>query len=64
MTVRETGMSDDANPFRARDTVLPLDCKSITIEWHPAPSEDVIARLLLDLLGDDAIEEINNEKGK
>lgn len=61
--MRATDMDKEANPFRARDTVLPLDCKSITIEWHPAPSEDVIARLLLDLLGDDAIEEINNEKG-
>jgi hypothetical protein len=56
-------MGKDANPTRARATVLPLDRKPITIEWHDAPSEDVIARLLLDLLGDDAMEEIFHEKG-
>ena len=56
-------MGKDANPTRARATVLPLERKSITIEWQPAPSEDVIARLLLDLLGDDEIEEIFNERG-
>ncbi len=55
-------MGKDANPTRARETVLSLDLKSITIEWQPIPSEDVIARLLLDLLGDDTIEEISNEK--
>lgn len=55
-------MGKDANPTRARETVLSLERKSITIEWQPTPSEDVIARLLLDLLGDDAIEEISNEK--
>ena len=56
-------MGKDANSTRARATVLPLERKSITIEWQPAPSEDVIARLLLDLLGDDAMEEIFHEKG-
>ncbi len=55
-------MGKDANPTRARQTVLSLDLKCITIEWQFIPSEDVIARLLLDLLGDDAIEEISNEK--
>lgn len=55
-------MGKDANPTRVRATVLPLERKSITIEWQPVPSEDVIARLLL-LLGDDAIVEIFNEKG-
>ena len=56
-------MGKDDNPTRARAAVLPLERKSITIEWQPAPSEDVIARLLLDLLGDDEIEEIFNERG-
>ncbi len=56
-------MGKDANRTRARATVLPLERKSITIEWHNNPSEDVIARLLLDLLGDDAIEELSHEKG-
>ncbi|RDC61348.1 hypothetical protein HME9302_02570 [Alteripontixanthobacter maritimus] len=56
-------MGKDANPTRARATVLPLDRKSITIEWQSHPSEDAIARMLLDLLGDDAIKELYNEEG-
>lgn len=55
-------MGKDANPSRARATVLPLDNKSITIEWQTSPSEDVIARLLLDLIGDEKLKETFNEK--
>ncbi len=61
MALSEIAMGQEAKPTHARASRLPLE--SITIEWQPAPSEDVIARLLLDLLGDDAIEEIFNEKG-
>ncbi len=56
-------MAKDVSPSRARATMLSLDHKPITIEWQPTPSEDVFARLLLDLLDDDAIKDIFNEEG-
>ena len=37
----------------ARETVLPLDQKIILIDGKALPAEDVLARLLLDLCGED-----------
>jgi len=43
-------------------TVLPLADIPIEIEWQAAPaSEDVLARLLLELLGEDGLKEVFNE---
>lgn len=54
-------MGKDAKPFRACTTLLPLDHASVTIEWQADASEDVLARLLLDLIGSDGIEEVMSE---
>lgn len=43
-------------------TALPLADIPIEIEWQASPaSEDVLARLLLDLLGEDGLKEVFNE---
>lgn len=43
-------------------TVLPLADIPIEIEWQASPaSEDVLARLLLELLGEDGLKEVFNE---
>lgn len=55
-------MSKGAKSTAARTTVVPLDPAIIEIEWQAAPpSEDVLARLLLSLIGEDAMEEIFSE---
>ena len=42
-----------------RTTVLPLGPAEIEIEWQASPpSEDVLARLLLALIGEDVLKEI------
>jgi len=44
--------------LRARETVLPLADVPVGIEWQAGPEEDVLARLLLDLIGEDELQEI------
>lgn len=42
-------------------TVLPLADIPVEIEWQASPPlEDVLARLLLDLLGEDGLKEVFN----
>lgn len=51
-------MARDGKPQRPRRTALPLDNANAIIEWLAPPSEDVLARLLLELVGEDALKEI------
>ena len=55
-------MGKDAIPSHAREAVLSLDDNQIVIEWQAPPSEDVLARLLLELVGEDTIKEIFDDK--
>lgn len=48
-------------PGCARTTSLPLENAHAEIEWLAPPSEDVLARLLLELIGEDALKEILND---
>ena len=48
-------------PRRARNTSLPLENAQAEIEWLAPPSEDDLARLLLELIGEDALNEIFDE---
>ncbi|QNE05086.1 hypothetical protein [Croceicoccus marinus] len=48
-------------PRRARTTSLPLENAHAEIEWLAPPSEDGLARLLLELIGEDALKEIFND---
>lgn len=48
-------------PLRARTTSLPLENAHAEIEWLAPPSEDGLARLLLELIGEDALKEIFND---
>ena len=54
-------MSRDHRPSHARTTALPLDNAHAEIEWLAPPSEDVLARLLLELIGEDGLKEIYDE---
>ena len=48
-------------PRRARTTSLPLEDAHAEIEWLAPPSEDGLARLLLELIGEEALKEIFDE---
>ena len=48
-------------PRRARNTSLPLENAQAEIEWLAPPSEDDLARLLLKLIGENALKEIFDE---
>ncbi len=48
-------------PCRARTTSLPLENAHAEIEWLAPPSEDGLARLLLELIGEDVLKEIFDE---
>ncbi len=48
-------------PRRARTTSLPLENAHAEIEWLAPPPEDDLARLLLELIGEDAFKEIFND---
>lgn len=48
-------------PRRARTTSLPLEHAHAEIEWLAPPSEDDLARLLLELIGEEALKEIFND---
>lgn len=54
-------MARDDKPLHARTTALPLDNAHAEIEWLAPPPEDVLARLLLELIGEDALKEIYDE---
>ncbi|BDI60177.1 hypothetical protein MACH05_07370 [Qipengyuania nanhaisediminis] len=54
-------MSRDDRPRRARTTSLPLENAHAEIEWLGPPSEEDLARLLLELIGEDALKEIFND---
>ena len=54
-------MAREGKPSHARTTALPLDNAHAEIEWLVPPSEDVLARLLLGLIGEDALKEILHE---
>ena len=54
-------MARDDKPSHARTTALPLDNAHAEIEWLVPPPEDVLARLLLELIGEDALREIFDE---
>ena len=45
----------------SRTTALPLDNAHAEIEWLASPSDDVLARLLLELIGEDGLKEIFDE---
>lgn len=49
------------SPRRARMTWLPLGNAHAEIEWLAPPAEDVLASLLLELIGEDALKEIFDE---
>ena len=51
-------MARDDKPSHARTTALQLDNAHAEIEWLVPPPEDVLARLLLELIGEDALKEI------
>mgnify|MGYP006396417377 CR=1 len=51
-------IAGDDRPRRARTTSLPLENAHAQIEWLAPPSEDDLARLLLELIGGDALKEI------
>ncbi|MBL4896487.1 MAG: hypothetical protein JKY75_06410 [Erythrobacter sp.] len=46
--------------FRARTTSLPLENAHARVEWVAPPPEDVLARLLLELIGEEELKEIFN----
>lgn len=48
-------------PPRTRTTSLPIENAHAEIEWLAPPSEDDLARLLLELIGEDALKEIFND---
>ena len=48
-------------PGRARTTSLPLENAHAEIEWLAPPSEEDLASLLLELIGEDALKEIFND---
>lgn len=50
-----------AKPQRAREAVLSLGQIPIEIEWQANPQQDVLARLLLELIGEDSVKEIFDE---
>lgn len=54
-------MSRDDRPRRARTTSLPLENAHAEIEWLGPPSEEDLARLLLELIGEDALKETLND---
>lgn len=56
-------MGKDANSSGPRvTTVLPLANIPVEIEWQASPpSEGVLARLLLELLGEDGLKEVFHE---
>ncbi len=54
-------MGKSAKPSRARETALSLGETPINLKWKPPPDEDVLARLLLDLVGEDALKETFDE---
>ena len=54
-------MERDDKSHRARATSLPLENAHAQIEWLAPPSEDDLARLLLELIGEDALKEIFND---
>jgi len=56
-------MGKDASHGTPRvTTALPLADVPVEIEWQASPpSEDVLACLLLDLLGEDGLKEVFNE---
>lgn len=51
-------MARDDKPSHARTTALPLENAHAEIEWLESPSEDVLPRLLLELIGEDGLKEI------
>jgi hypothetical protein len=54
-------MTIGANDSRSRIDVLQLEKVPIEIEWQVSlPSEDVLARLLLELIGEDGLKEMLN----
>lgn len=55
---RMLAIARDAKPRCARTTSLPLENANAQIEWLAPPPEDDLARLLLELIGEDALEEI------
>jgi len=48
-------------PRRARTTSLPLENAHAQIEWLAPPAEDVLASMLLELIGEEALKEIFDE---
>ncbi|WJY19863.1 hypothetical protein [Alteriqipengyuania flavescens] len=54
-------MARDDRPSHARTTALPLDNAHAEIEWLASPSDDLLARLLLELIGEDGLKEIFDE---
>ncbi|WP_156502165.1 hypothetical protein [Erythrobacter sp. HI0063] len=54
-------MARDDKSSHARTTALPLDNAHAEIEWLVPPPEDALARLLLELIGEDALKEIFHE---
>lgn len=61
MADRMMAMAKDAKSSRPYASSLPLDTAIIEIEWLAPPTEDVLACLLLKLLGEDGIKEIFDE---
>lgn len=60
-TDRMLAMARDDKSSHARTTALPLDNAHAEIEWLVPPPEDALARLLLELIGEDALKEIFHE---
>jgi hypothetical protein len=55
-------MSRHAKCSSSRITALPLADIPIEIEWQATPPpEDVLARLLLEMIGEDTLKELFNE---
>ncbi len=54
-------MARDDRTSHARTTALPLNNANAEIEWLASPSDDLLARLLLELIGEDGLKEIFDE---